>query len=571
MATEATRSVVHELGTIMVALDRVSASTDLVGRQVEVVSSQQAAMGDELAQFRQVFDEFMRKDAFAKALQLARTEIIEVRQSLDTEYGYHATVRRQTTGILQAIDAGIVTQEIIQAVSEEQMINAVGYWLAPAVVSLAAWIRDDKALADKAVAEALKRDSGKASLFYALVLRRFGRASAVASWLSQYLMRQDPDRLNREFIVVINATAGGAFGADSKAAVSQVTTRWLEEFAEEPDNQRKLRDRWKGSLINLIPDDGQPGFPTLYSVSSASTELAENLQMTAIHTTVDAWLDGVFDGELSLARNIETQIDELLNRLVTNFDVEELPLRRNEARLKAIIEAQGDESRADQSYQANVDAFEATTDFPTLLANAALTPDTAGGSRATQRMAVALSKPYLVDGYNLASSDYRANMVQSVPISIDTWKTSVPYEFTEAPLVNSLTAHCDSETKAAVARIKLGAKCFVLGILAGLALILAFTGPPATLIFLAVAGALGFWSYSEFSGLDKRRKAAEQLGEQNKVRRLATLRTALAELIDYRMTWAACDALEPGTQDRIAHINPADYSMSRPERREVVA
>jgi hypothetical protein len=42
-------------------------------------------------------------------------------------------------------------------------------------------------------------------------------------------------------------------------------------------------------------------------------------------------------------------------------------------------------------------------------------------------------------------------------------------------------------------------------------------------------------------------------------------------LIDYRMTWAACDALEPGTQDRIAHINPADYSLARPERREVVA
>lgn len=48
------------------------------------------------------------------------------------------------------------------------MISTPGYWLAPCLVALAAWINDQPELAEKAIKEGIKRNDEKTSLFFAL-------------------------------------------------------------------------------------------------------------------------------------------------------------------------------------------------------------------------------------------------------------------------------------------------------------------------------------------------------------------------------------------------------------------
>src|SRR4051794_14923495 len=148
---------------------------DVNGR-VATVQSQQEVLSRDLAGLAQDFAAFVEADAQQKELQLAETRIVKVRQELETSFGYYAEVRRRATGILQALDAGLVTHDTIQHTTEDMMMSAPGYWLAPALVGLAAWIRADRETAERAVAESLRRDDYKASLYFSLVLHRYGRS-----------------------------------------------------------------------------------------------------------------------------------------------------------------------------------------------------------------------------------------------------------------------------------------------------------------------------------------------------------------------------------------------------------
>src|SRR5207302_8254436 len=138
-------------------------------------------------------------------------------------------VRRITVGILQATDAGLVRQNTIQNVTEELMLAAPGDWLAPALVSLSSWIKDDRPLAEKAMKTAINRDDYKTSLFFSLVCRRACRSEAAAKWLTRYFHTQNPMSLDREVVVMLDALANGVFGGSALKECSTKSEEWERE------------------------------------------------------------------------------------------------------------------------------------------------------------------------------------------------------------------------------------------------------------------------------------------------------------------------------------------------------
>ena len=116
---------------------------------------------DEIWSLAREFHEFVNIQQKANRLGQAETRLVKIRQEIEKKYGHYDIVRRTTTGILQADDLGIVKKETISNATEELMISTPGYWLAPCLVALAAWINDQKELADKAVREGIKRNDEK--------------------------------------------------------------------------------------------------------------------------------------------------------------------------------------------------------------------------------------------------------------------------------------------------------------------------------------------------------------------------------------------------------------------------
>lgn len=157
---------VADLRFINESLGSLRGDIGTVSQQVESVGSNLDQTRNELAWLKEAFDNFVAADIKAKELSLAETRQVKIRQELESTFGYYAQIRRQATGILQASDIQLVRKETLRNATEELMLAAPRYWLAPALVALSAWLGDNRELATRALAEAGRRDDEKTSLFF---------------------------------------------------------------------------------------------------------------------------------------------------------------------------------------------------------------------------------------------------------------------------------------------------------------------------------------------------------------------------------------------------------------------
>ena len=157
----------------------ISSGMNVIDKNVGTVNNNVAVINSEVAKLAREFAEYVKSDAKAKALIRAEAKIGNLRDKLKDQFGHHEIVRKHTTGILQADDLDLVRRETIETVTEELMLQAPGYWLAPCLIAIAAWLNDKKDLAEKAVKEAIKRDDEKTSLLFGLICRRANRNAAI--------------------------------------------------------------------------------------------------------------------------------------------------------------------------------------------------------------------------------------------------------------------------------------------------------------------------------------------------------------------------------------------------------
>ena len=151
------RAINNNLGALNNNIEVVDRNVDTVNNNVKVVY-------DEIGALARDFHNFVQLQVRANALSKAQQRIIQIRQEMEKRFGHYDIVRRTTTGILQADDIGIVKKDTISNATEELMISTPGYWLAPCLVALAAWINDQPELAERAVREGIKRNDEKTSL-----------------------------------------------------------------------------------------------------------------------------------------------------------------------------------------------------------------------------------------------------------------------------------------------------------------------------------------------------------------------------------------------------------------------
>ena len=176
----------RNLGAIHQDLELIDSGVGTVNNNVKVVYSEIEALAQE-------FHDFVQIQVKANAKSNAQQQLIWIRQEMEKKFGHYDIVRRTTTGILQADDLGIVKKDTISNATEELMISTPGYWLAPCLVALAAWINDQPELADRALREGIKRNDEKTSLFFALICRRADRKQAALKWTQRYLANQDEE------------------------------------------------------------------------------------------------------------------------------------------------------------------------------------------------------------------------------------------------------------------------------------------------------------------------------------------------------------------------------------------
>lgn len=526
------RQIERGLSVMVAGLDQVRVDVSLVGSEVQSTRADLDRLWTE-------FQAFLEADRKAKQLQLAETRIVKVRQELENRFGHYGEVRRRTTGILQAADVRLVRQETIKSATENLMLAAPGYWLAPALVALSAWLSDDAELAQRAAMEGAQRDDEKTSLFFALVCRRANRLSASGVWLDRFFAMQDPNLVDREVVVLIDAVASGVFGADVRNRCRVRFDEWTTRLSEQAGFIEGQREQWRKALVSRNVTRNSSKFEYLARYSSTWTQLEDTLHGAMIHSAVLDHFHAVFGRRVTPPANVQVAVDELLNKLVTNFDDEELPLRRDERLFQLIIDMDGDRDAAQNRFELEKQAHVERISFTQLLTNAAMHAESSHASVSTQRFALVLSRQWIAAAHADLAAGNRASVSSAVQVGIAGWSGTTDGS-NEAELADSLKVHLQREEDAALEQVTLSP----------MAWFSLFVGVVSTLLCVALQSLIPLpflvigigWFVISRAGLQKARDQVSAAATQTRISALDVLHGSVAEVVDWRREYTRLDA-----------------------------
>ena len=104
-------------------LKAINQELDVLHSDVGTVNDNVGVVYSEVQKLAKDFYDFVDSQTRANNRQNSQQRIIQLNQDIEKKFGHYDTVRRHTTGILQADDLGIVRNETITTASEELMIS----------------------------------------------------------------------------------------------------------------------------------------------------------------------------------------------------------------------------------------------------------------------------------------------------------------------------------------------------------------------------------------------------------------------------------------------------------------
>lgn len=552
-----------DLRTIENNLKALHNDLDVIHSNVNTVDSNVKVVYNELSSLAKEFHDYVEVAEKQHNLAVAETRLVKIRQELESKYGHYAEVRRTTTGILQADDLGIVKKETISTATEELMISTPNYWLAPCLVALSAWICDQPELAEKALKEGIHRDDEKTSLLFALICRRAGRKQACLKWTQRYLTNQDEHNLDRKCIIMLDAFASGLLGSDSEGIISRQMNSWLEQLGEQPGFIEKQTEQWSDAInLKREPIDTS-SYVYLRKYSNTWPLLQDIMEGANLHAIIFNYFETIFNQEAS-TEGLKIQLDEILDSLVTDFDDEELPLRREEKLNQFIIDFKGDVTRANSNIKHEKSAFEHHKDFTQLLTDAAMKPESSHSSISTRKFAIALSKDWIINAYNDVIAQNRMKIPNDIDIDIDTFHDKTTDGQNEQDLMEKFNRQIDQEKEEALLQCVLSAfeqYCLIGGAaIAAIGLVMFLFGNGFMGLIAVVCGiGMVVKHYSSKKNEETRRQSIETMFEEKRASGNQILLAVLAEVVDYRAEFAERDSESHKVLDFMDAITPDQY------------
>lgn len=556
--------------------DRLDALGDFVGAahsEIHAVGRSVDDLRGDVETLTQDFHAYAAKQERTNRIQLAEIRLVKLRQEIEHRFGHYAEIRRMVRGILEANDLAVVRQNTLRAAAEELMLRAPGYWLAPALVALAAWISDEEEVANRACAEALHRDDEKTSLFFALVCRRFGRKEASLHWLQRYFVGLDGGALDRKAAIVIDAYVSGLLGRDVDGLIRRRIDGWIDRFSRVYSFAAAQEKRWYEAMKAMCPaPPAESSFPYLrvHTDRSVSEALEHTLSCARLYEKLSTHFQQIVT-QTAPPRTLKQQLDSILERLVADFDAAEKPLHMESILEKLVIHEGGREDRARSILAEKIKAFDERRDFMQLLSDAAMHPQEMQASSALQKMALALGRDSILSAFRDIVAENRAAIPQTIKFRILAFDNETEDGSNEEKLLRLFVTWNDVKRMIRMRPYELSSQeklfrwIWLLPVLLGL-----YGGEVYWTALGIAAGAVIFNAYikakkrmdSIHARITEEYQKQEEEGTQ-------MLRGVIAEIVDYRTEIARLDAESEKVIDLLQGLNPAQFRTSANGSRRV--
>ena len=551
-----------DLSLIERSLSNLAGSIDYVNNRVDQVDDNVKIVYNEVEKLANEFREYVEMQSLANRKAEAKMNLSAIRDKLKDNFGHYDVVRRTATGILQANDLAIVKSSMLSHVTEKQMIETPNYWLTPCLVALSAWINDDKALAERALAEGIRRNDEKTSLFFGLICRRIGRESSSLKWFARYLEAQDEEKLDRKAVIVLDAFASGLLGNDTENFVYQQIQEWMSNLEAKPGFTEKQLDNWKNAINSKRVPLQKGLYPYLEKYSNTWDNLKDVLEGANLNNDLYEYFKKVFE-QKEETKKLKVELDKILDSLVTEFDEEELPLKREEQFEELVVKYNGSESRANAQMALEKSVYDDYRDFMQLLTDASMNPEESKSSVATQKFATALSRNNIVTAFNDVVAQNRMNVPYEIEINVDTFNDKTQDGEDEEEILDRFEKLVEQEKQTELSKVKLSIfEQFCLyggGVILLYGIIKSFADKSFALITIILGiGSIVYHITAKQKIkklIDKINNAYAQKLESGK----QIIRATIAEIVDFRIEFSEKDVESKKVLDFFEQIKPEEY------------
>lgn len=139
-----------------------------------------------------------------KNVELANKKIRACNNKKYYDFSNYRTVRKIVQGIMDNLDVRMVSDKTITKSVEIQHLQTPDYWLTCVLISIMAWKNDDKELADRAMARAIKLDKKNSTIFYMLFNLRMERDVSALKWFNTYQECELEGKDQRTFLMLFS-------------------------------------------------------------------------------------------------------------------------------------------------------------------------------------------------------------------------------------------------------------------------------------------------------------------------------------------------------------------------------
>lgn len=425
---------------------------DVVNNEVFGVKSDVQSVKDDVYTFKVRFEEFVDDLEKKNNITHAQGRIVILNQEIEKQFGLYEDVRNNLVGILQAVDTGLVSKQVITNSTEELMLGTPRYWLSPSLIAIAAWINNNRNLANKAVNEGIRRNPIKTELIFTLISNRLKRQDASFAWLSKFFETQNPLEMPQETLILVNAYTDGVFGPDSQGVCMQQISKWMENLSKQTEIVKDLEDRWIKKIKVMQGNEmDENSFKYLQDYSPNFATLMNLLNYARKHQVLLDYLKNIINTKIEKKDYVE-ELDDILFKLVNEYDEDEFELRREQQLCELIIKYNGDKEKAEADFDANVvTLFKNKVTFFEILVNAATQEDSSPNLR---KLAILLMKEWILNAHQDFTARYRMSYPSNITISIDNWTAKTQNGSNEKSLSKSYKVYLKNILDKELAKIR---------------------------------------------------------------------------------------------------------------------
>ena len=412
-----------------------------VNNYVSEVNNKVSDVSKEVNDLNAKMERFMQEIKGNTIVTNAKQSIMLANQEMDKKYKHYDNVRRHVNGILQSLDMQIIRKDTLNRVSDEILLKTPNYWLAKALKALVDWINDDRDSANKALNESMNLNDENTSLFFFLIHLRLRRINSAIVWFNRYLEMQDPLHLDNKIINVFNSMISGIYGDDIKKVFMHNINKWQLEINSIAGIKDSKVDRWCSFIDEKKKEiDISDGYFPYLSKSETWPILKDQIVDAFLYKNVYEYFSEIFEQKEEIIPNYITQVDLMLEDLISNYENDEGKIQNEILKSKIIVEENGDLNKTDIRFEKEKSFFQDNKDLFEHLTDIALYPEKTNAIHTLRKFAIAFSKNWIIEAFNKKFID-KGN--PDIKIKIGDWEGITKDGSNEKELRASISTYVD--------------------------------------------------------------------------------------------------------------------------------